>query len=108
MSIDPPQAEARISAVTHFEKPNGPHGSILLSDGTRVMIRQLREEDRDREKDLIRQLSPDSRRFRFMGAFREASPALINQLMDVDYTRRTAFLALAHGKATSREVGVSR
>jgi GNAT superfamily N-acetyltransferase len=103
-----PQAGADDASAIRFENLGGSHWIDSLTDGTRVLIRPLREEDREREEDFIRRLSPDSRRFRFMGAFKDASPELINQLMDVDYVQRTAFVALAHENGKLREVGVSR
>jgi GNAT superfamily N-acetyltransferase len=103
-----PQAGADDASAIHFENLGVSHWIESLTDGTRVLIRPLREEDREREEDFIRRLSPDSRRFRFLGTFKEASPELINQLMDVDYVQRAAFVALAHDNGKLREVGVSR
>lgn len=104
----PHQVGAEDASAIHLEKLGGSHWIESLSDGSRVLIRPLREEDREREEDFIRRLSPDSRRFRFMGAFKDASPALIDQLMDVDYEHRMAFVALVHDNGKLREVGVSR
>jgi len=86
----------------------GTHWIEHLLDGTPVLIRPLRDEDREREETFIRRLSPAARRFRFLGSFREASPALIDQLMDVDFPRKVAFVALLHDNGTLREIGVSR
>lgn len=86
----------------------GTHWIDCLLDGTPVLIRPLRAEDREREEDFIQRLSPTARRYRFLGDFREASPALIDQLMDVDFPRRVAFVALLHDNGTLREIGVSR
>jgi GNAT superfamily N-acetyltransferase len=107
-NIAHPQADADDATDIHFGKLSGTHWIESLTDGTRVLIRPLREEDREREEDFIHRLSPASRRFRFMGGFKEASPELINQLMDVDYDQRMAFVALAHDNGKLREVGVSR
>lgn len=106
--ISQPQTGADDVSAIHFEKLGGSHWIESLADGTRVLIRPLQEEDREREEDFIRRLSPDSRRLRFMGGFKEASPALINQLMDVDHDQRMAFVALVHEDGKLREVGVSR
>lgn len=103
-----PQARADDAPAAHFEKLGGSHWIESLADGTRVLIRPLREEDREREEDFIRRLSPDSRRYRFMGTFKEAGPELINQLMDVGYDQRMAFVALIHEDGKLREIGVSR
>lgn len=86
----------------------GTHWIDHLNDGTVVLIRPLRPDDRRREEDFVRALSPDARRFRFMCTFREASPELVDQLMDVDYEKRMAFVALAHEDGHLSEVGVSR
>lgn len=76
--------------------------------GSRVLIRPLREEDRGREHTFIERLSLESRRFRFMDTFKMASPALLDQLMDVDNLRQEALIALAHDDGELREVGISR
>ena len=91
-----------------FGKQDGAHWIESLSDGTRVLIRSLREEDRERERAFIDRLSPESRRFRFMDTFKNASPALLDQLMDVDNHRQVALVALAHDDGELREVGISR
>jgi len=86
----------------------GTHWIEHLLDGTPVLIRPLRAEDREREETFIRRLSPAARRYRFLGSFREASPALVDQLMEVDVPRKMAFVALLHDNGTLREIGVSR
>jgi GNAT superfamily N-acetyltransferase len=86
----------------------GTHWIDHLRDGTVVLIRPLRPEDRELEEDFLRAMSPDAKRLRFMCSFREASPELVDQLMDVDYDQRMAFVALAHEDGRLREVGVSR
>jgi len=87
---------------------DGTHWIDHLRDGTVVLIRPLRADDREREEDFMRALSPGARRFRFLCSFREASPELVDQLMDVDYEQRMAFIALAHEDGHLLEVGVSR
>ena len=86
----------------------GTHWIDHLRDHTPVLIRPLRPEDRQREEDFVRALSPDARRFRFMCTFKEASPELVDQLMDVDNDKRMAYVALAHENGQLREVGISR
>jgi GNAT superfamily N-acetyltransferase len=86
----------------------GTHWIDRLQDGTPVLIRPLRAEDREREEDFIRRLSPETRRLRFLGDFRQASPALIDQMMKVDFPRKVAFVALLHEDGKLREIGVSR
>ncbi len=87
---------------------SGTHWIDALRDGTRVLIRPIRTEDREREEDFINRLSPESRRFRFLGTIKEASPALVHQLVDIDPAHQMAFVALVHDNGTLLEVGVSR
>ncbi len=86
----------------------GDHWIEKLDDGHPVLVRPIRPEDRERERRFIERLSPEARRFRFMGEMRTPSPALLDQLVDIDYEDRMAFIALAHDDGELREVGVSR
>ncbi|MDY1546950.1 GNAT family N-acetyltransferase [Luteibacter sp. PPL193] len=84
------------------------HGIQVLADGSHVLIRPLRPDDREREQAFIRRLSSESRRCRFLGDMREASPALMDSLMDVDGIRSAAFIALVHDNGELREIGIAR
>ena len=86
----------------------GDHWIEPLRDGTPVLIRPLHEADRERELIFINRLSRRSRRYRFLGDFKQVSQAQIDQLMNVDYQHRMAFIALVHDNGELREVGVSR
>ncbi|MDH4559042.1 GNAT family N-acetyltransferase [Pseudomonas sp. BN417] len=91
-----------------FDAEAEEHWIEPLNDDSHVLIRPLRPEDREREVEFIRNLSPEARHFRFLGAVKEVSPALLDQLMQVDYRRKMAFVALAHQDGKLIEVGVSR
>lgn len=93
---------------THLPALEGDHWIESLRDGTRVLIRPLRESDRSLEVAFITGLSAEAKRYRFLGDFKEASKQLIDQLMRVDYAHDMAFLALAHDNGRLREVGISR
>jgi GNAT superfamily N-acetyltransferase len=86
----------------------GDHWIEPLQDGTPVLIRPLRASDRQLETDFIRNLSLKSRRQRFLSDFKEPSEALVDQMMNVDYEKRMAFIALIHDDGKLREIGVSR
>lgn len=88
--------------------PRGEYWIEPLEDGTHVLIRPLREDDRERERTFINRLSPEARHNRFLGEFREVAPALLDQLMDVDDHDRVALVALAHVDGELIEVGISR
>lgn len=96
------------SAKPGFPAMEGEHWIETLDDGTHVLVRPLRPDDRAREEAFIRRLSSSSRRNRFLGEIREASPGLLDQLMNVDGHRAMAFVALAHDNGELREVGISR
>ena len=74
------QGNHGVPADLPFGALAGTHWIESLSDGTRVLIRPLREEDREREQTFIERLSPESRRFRFMDTFKNASPGRLEQL----------------------------
>ena len=106
-TIQHPTAHAS-TAPAPFGALGGTHWIESLRDGTPVLIRPLAAQDREREEDFIKRLSPDARRSRFLGDFKEASPALLDQLMNIDDQHQMAFVALAHDDGLLREVGVSR
>lgn len=105
-----------MSTSTHTASPHNPafpaiqgdHWIEALDDGTPVLIRPLRPDDREREQAFIRRLSARSQRNRFLGEVHEASPALLDQLMSIDHHRTMAFVALTHDDGELREVGISR
>jgi GNAT superfamily N-acetyltransferase len=110
---EPPMSEIRsadhhTASATPFGAIEGTHWIETLNDGSPVLIRPLRPEDRQRETAFIKRLSEQACRFRFLGKLKEASPALLDQLMDVDQRSRMAFVALAHDNGELRMVGVSR
>lgn len=101
-----PSTEAGLSQLPPAVE--GDHWIEPLRDGTPVLIRPLRAADRELETDFIRSLSLKSRRQRFLSDFKEPSEALIDQMMNVDYEKRMAFIALIHDNGKLREIGVSR
>jgi GNAT superfamily N-acetyltransferase len=84
------------------------HRIEALNDGTHILIRPLDASDRNREFEFIKNLSPESRHFRFLSTMNEASSTLLDQLMDLDYTQRMAYVALIMEGGHLIEIGVSR
>lgn len=104
-----PQIQVETKLTRHCPKPPEPdHWIDKLSDGTRVLIRPIRAEDRQLEHDFIMGLSAESRRFRFLGDFKQPSEALMDQLVDTDNQHTVAFVAVIHEDGHVREIGVSR
>jgi GNAT superfamily N-acetyltransferase len=86
----------------------GDHWIESLRDGTRVLIRPLQQDDREREIAFVSGLSHRARRFRFLGDFKQLTMPQLQQLMNVDYEHRMAFIALVHDNGRLIEIGVSR
>jgi GNAT superfamily N-acetyltransferase len=79
-----------------------------LRDGSRIQIRPIRKTDVELERRFIEQLSPESRRHRFLCGMRTPSDALLRQLTDIDTERDAALIALAGDAAQPRQVGAAR
>lgn len=79
-----------------------------LRDGSTVTIRPIRPEDTELERRFIAELSPESRRFRFLGTIGSPSETLLRRLTDIDTTREAALIALSGEPGGPREVGVAR
>jgi acetyltransferase len=80
----------------------------VLPDGTRVLIRPIRPEDRQIEQEFVRNLSSESRYFRFMSAVNELSEGMLNRFTQVDYARELALIAVVTEDCHEREIAVAR
>ena len=69
-----------------------------------VLLRPIRPEDGQGLGDLVRNMSAESRYFRFMHAINELSPQMVAQFTKLDYDRQMAFVAVDDQTI----VGVSR
>jgi acetyltransferase len=65
-----------------------------LQDGTTVIIRPIRPEDAELEKNFIQLLSPEARHFRFMQELKELTRATLVRFTQLDYDRELALIAL--------------
>src|SRR5688572_9309784 len=79
---------------------------LLLRDGSRVLVRQMRPEDEDLLADGFARLSADSRRMRFLAAKPALSPSEVRYLASVDGTNHDAVGAI--DLATGHGVGIAR
>ena len=82
--------------------------SSTLRDGTRVVIRPIRPEDRQIESDFVRNLSDESRYFRFFNAVRDLSETALTRFTQVDYKSEMALIALIRENGRETEIGVAR
>jgi acetyltransferase len=79
-----------------------------LSSGLDVVIRPIKPEDAGIEQEFIRNLSEQSRFFRFMRMMQELTPEMLARFTQIDYDREMAFVALRKGPSGLIEFGVAR
>ncbi|MBS0516360.1 MAG: N-acetyltransferase [Proteobacteria bacterium] len=85
-----------------------PEWKEKLRDGTSVLIRPIAAGDTAIEREFIERLSPQSRRYRFLGEIATPSRALLDRLTHPDPAHEAAFVALIADGAHKREIGVAR
>lgn len=66
----------------------------VLEDGTPLLLRSLRPEDRDSVTAAFRHLSPDALYFRFWARFREVNPRLVEQICSPDQKDHVGWVIL--------------
>jgi len=76
--------------------------------GHRVTIRPLQSSDSQMEAEFVRNLSDETKHFRFLGGVKELSTAELKRLCNIDGQHSMAFVATVHEGDREREVGVSR
>jgi len=81
---------------------------VRTRTGALVCIRPLRSDDRAREIAFLNSLSEQSRYFRLFTPLKFLPPHLVDQLMDVDYQGRMAFVATIQRDGSEEFVGVAR
>lgn len=82
--------------------------SVRTRTGVQICIRPLRADDREREIAFINSLSERSRYFRLFTPLKFLSPHLLDQLMDIDYQSRMAFVATIERDGVEEFIGVAR
>jgi RimJ/RimL family protein N-acetyltransferase len=88
--------------------PGGWHRHTALRDGTAVLLRQIRPEDRDRLAAGLRELSPGSRYLRFHRDLSEFTPEQLTYLTEVDHLDHEALVAVDLDRAGNPGIGVAR
>jgi acetyltransferase len=82
--------------------------AAITRDGVPYRIRPIRTEDAQLECAFIRGLSEESRYSRLMYSLSEPYPALIDRLVNVDYERTMAFVAVAGATTNEQFIGIAR
>ena len=79
-----------------------------LKDGSAVLIRQIRPEDKELLKIGMSHLSPASRHFRFFAIMKELPESLLDRLVEIDHVNHDAWGALDENADPPEPVGVAR
>jgi len=79
-----------------------------LPDGTDVTIRPIRPEDAEIEAEFVRNLSEETKYFRFMHAVHELTPEMLVRFTQIDYNREMALIAVTGDAGHEIEHGVVR
>lgn len=82
--------------------------SSTLRDGTEVLIRPIRPDDAELEKEFIEGLSEESSFFRFFAVPHQPSPEMIEALCNIDYESQMALVAETVRGKRRLFVGVGR
>jgi len=113
-------ADARV--VVEFRQPSADRYSHMaiypypthlvnrwqLADGTDITIRPIRPEDAGLVQAFVRNLSEQSRFFRFMNSVQELSQSMLVRFTQIDYSREMALIAVTEDHGIEVELGVAR
>jgi len=105
---DSPPTRNRYAHMAIHPYPADLTSVLLLADGVSVTLRAIRPEDADMEQEFVRNLSQNSRYFRFMNTVRELNPAMLIRFTQIDYDREMAFVAVREEGGRKIEIGVAR
>jgi RimJ/RimL family protein N-acetyltransferase len=78
----------------------------VLGDGWRIFVRPIRPDDEDLIRDHLTHVNKVDLRLRFFDSIKEFSHQFIARLIDLDYARAMAFVAI--DEATKEPLGVVR
>lgn len=81
---------------------------LQLADGTDITVRPIRPEDAKIEQIFVKNLSEQSRYFRFMQGLKELTPQMLVRFTQIDYDRELALIAVISDKDRDVEIGVAR
>ena len=80
-----------------------------LRDGRQVLLRPIRPEDEPIEAELIKNLSEESKRFRFFYVIKDITHDMLVRFCNIDYDREMAIIAeYTDSNGKRRNVGVGR
>jgi len=104
----PPPHQGRYDHVAIHPYPRHLETAFQLADGTDIVIRPIRPEDAEIEQAFIRNLSPESRYFRFMRSLAELTPEMLVRFTQIDYDRELALIGTMRRDGHEVEIAVGR
>ncbi|WP_434680988.1 GNAT family N-acetyltransferase [Pseudomonas sp. R1-18] len=90
------------------ELKEGEYWLETLKDDTPILIRELRESNREQDLAFLNTLGKDTPHFRFLASFSDSVEGMHDQLMDVSHHNRMAFVALVHEGGQIAQIGTAR
>lgn len=81
---------------------------VVLNDGTRVLIRPIRSDDKELLQEGIQRLSPESRYLRFLHYLERLTAAELRYLTEIDYRDHFAWVAMSTDQTEPIGLGVAR
>jgi acetyltransferase len=105
---DLPPMRGRYAHMAIHPYPTELMTSWRLADGSSVSLRPIRPEDAGMEQEFVKNLSDNSRYFRFLNSVRELTPAMLARFTQIDYDREMAFVAVRAEGGREIEIGVAR
>jgi acetyltransferase len=108
----PPSAD-RYSHMAICPYPTYMVQNWQLADGTNITIRPIRPEDAKLVQEFVKNLSEESRYFRFMNSIQELSHDMLVRFTQIDYSREAALIAVTAKELPDEipkeiELGVAR
>lgn len=79
-----------------------------LADGTDITIRPIRPEDAELVQQFVRELSDETKYFRFMNSMQELTENMLVRFTQIDYSREMALIAVTEGQGKDIQLGVAR
>ncbi|MEJ2453780.1 MAG: GNAT family N-acetyltransferase [Candidatus Thiodiazotropha sp.] len=79
-----------------------------LPNGTNIVIRPIRPEDVDLERNFTRELSDEAKYFRYMSSVQELTPEMLMRFTQIDYHYEMALIAVTEVDNHEVELGVAR
>jgi acetyltransferase len=103
------QTADRYSHMAIYPYPSHLVTKRQLPDGTDMVIRPIRPEDVELEQNFVRNLSEQTKYFRFMQSVNELSPQMLARFTQIDYNREMALIAVVpDGAGKDKQIGVAR